>query len=518
MSAQHDSPNLDQAQHERLLTPPSTSSSWDWGTAGLLALLVVLLGVLALAVVWLIASTRIMPGVEVLGAPLGGLSRRQAAVALQGHWDRQTVVLELGADTWTVPVADVGLDLDVEATLDDTLAASTLVDRFYRLLGRRDRVPIQPHILFDTKVARRWFEALSPQLVVAPLDARLHVLEGIAQVAPAVPGRALDVQQTVEALSAQHMRVLQDGGRLALVTVAVSPGVSDLSPVAEQVNAWLAQPLTIRAYDPIADESLWWTASPAVWGAWMALDVDPLQLTFDWTLDMEQVRAYLAERAATVQPDRYADVTAAVKAVGEAFAAGEWQVTLRLYHTPSQHVVQLGETLSSIARDHGFPYPWLQQANPGVESLRPGQVIAIPSPDELLPLPVVMHKRIVISISQQRMWAYEWENLVWAWTVSTGIDSSPTSPGVFQIQSHDPNAYAASWDLWMPYFMGIYRPVPTANFMNGFHGFPTRDGANLLWTGSLGHPVTYGCILLSTSNAALLYEWAEAGVVVEIQP
>ena len=62
--------------------------------------------------------------------------------------------------------------------------------------------------------------------------------------------------------------------------------------------------------------------------------------------------------------------------------------------------------------------------------------------------------------------------LKWEWPASTGIDSSPTAPGVFQIQSHEPNAYAGNWDLWMPSFMGIYRPVPTSEFMNGFHGFP----------------------------------------------
>ncbi|MFN2137341.1 MAG: L,D-transpeptidase, partial [Candidatus Promineifilaceae bacterium] len=58
---------------------------------------------------------------------------------------------------------------------------------------------------------------------------------------------------------------------------------------------------------------------------------------------------------------------------------------------------------------------------------------------------------------------------------------------------------------------------PTSDFMNGFHGFPTRDGFNLLWTGDLGHPVTYGCILLSSENAQQLYDWADEGVVVEIQ-
>jgi lipoprotein-anchoring transpeptidase ErfK/SrfK len=89
---------------------------------------------------------------------------------------------------------------------------------------------------------------------------------------------------------------------------------------------------------------------------------------------------------------------------------------------------------------------------------------------------------------------------------------------VFQVQSHEPNAYAGNWDLWMPNFMGIYQPVPTSEFMNGFHGFPTRGSSQLLWTGDLGRRVTYGCILIHSDNAAALYDWAEEGVVVEIEP
>jgi lipoprotein-anchoring transpeptidase ErfK/SrfK len=194
-------------------------------------------------------------------------------------------------------------------------------------------------------------------------------------------------------------------------------------------------------------------------------------------------------------------------------------VPLRLYHQEQEHLVQAGETLSSIGYDYGLPYPWLEQANPGLgNSLRPGQRLTIPSPDLLLPLPVVEEKRLVVSLTEQKMWAYESGEIKWEWPVSTGIASSPTAPGVFQIQTHEPNAYAANWDLWMPHFLGIYRPVPTSDFMNGFHGFPSRNGSQLLWTNDLGQPVTYGCILLSSDNAATLYDWAEAGVVVEVRP
>jgi lipoprotein-anchoring transpeptidase ErfK/SrfK len=206
-----------------------------------------------------------------------------------------------------------------------------------------------------------------------------------------------------------------------------------------------------------------------------------------------------------------------VPALVEAFTSGKSEVSQRLYHYAKTHTVASGETLSSIGFDYGVPYPWILAANPGMsENVLEGQQITIPSQDNLLPLPVVENKRIKVSISDQKMQAYENGVLKWDWPVSTGVESSPTNPGVFQIQSHEPNAYAAKWDLWMPQFMGIYRPVPSVDFMNGFHGFPSRDQRQILWTKNLGSPITYGCIMVSTDNAKLLYDWADEGEVVEI--
>jgi lipoprotein-anchoring transpeptidase ErfK/SrfK len=281
----------------------------------------------------------------------------------------------------------------------------------------------------------------------------------------------------------------------------------------------LTSPLSLRAYDPVTNEAVTWAVAPEVWSAWLSLDVDPADMdNFTWTVDEEQTRTYLETQATTLGAGRYVDTSAAVTGVTTAVNSQNLDVRLRVYHHERQHAVQPGETIASIGQAYGMPYPWIQQANPGVgDSLGVGQTLTIPSPDVLLPLPVVENKRIVVSISQQRMWAYENGALKWEWPVSTGIASSPTSPGVFQIQSHEPNAYAGNWDLWMPNFMGIYRPVPTSDFMNGFHGFPTRGNSQLLWTGDLGHKVTYGCILISSDNAQLLYEWAEEGVVVEVQ-
>jgi hypothetical protein len=75
--------------------------------------------------------------------------------------------------------------------------------------------------------------------------------------------------------------------------------------------------------------------------------------------------------------------------------------------------------------------------------------------------------------------------------------------------------------------VGAFYPELRELLRNGekliMHGSELGDGITglmagyLLWTGDLGRPVTYGCVLLSLENAAALYQWAEDGVIVEVR-
>ncbi len=487
---------------------------WLWAGVLVVCALLLVLGTLAIY-----AQIRILPGVRALGVELDSQTRAQATDALHDDWRGRTILLSDGEGTWPVAPAALGLTLDEEATVKAAFERGRSLDGFGARFQSRKTLDVAPVLQLDPAAARANLQVLRPQIDRAPVNSGVRFVDGRAEAVQPQPGRSLDLAATVNRLERHPVDVVS-AGRLDLIVRPVPPIVSDVSALVERANQWLAHTLSVQIYDPILDQALDGSFAPDEWGAWVLLDVDPSSLDgLNWTFDARAAEAALTERAAFLEPNRYVHVDRGEAAIEGAMRDGSWAVRLRAYHRAGRHTVRLGETIASISRQVGIPYPWILQANPGVgDSLREGQVLTIPSPDVLLPLPVVESKRIVISISRQRMWAWENGGLRWEWPVSTGIESSPTAPGVFQVQSHDPNAYAASWDLWMPYFMGIYRPVPTSDFMNGFHGFPTRDGANLLWTGSLGYPVTYGCILLDTQNAALLYEWAEPGVVVEIQP
>jgi hypothetical protein len=228
------------------------------------------------------------------------------------------------------------------------------------------------------------------------------------------------------------------------------------------------------------------------------------------------VAEYVAALNASLGEERYIDVDVAMEhAMGG--LEGVPQDPLRVYYRPMPYTVRGPQTLTSLGAQIGMPYWKLIEANPQLAGRNPwvGETITLPAKDAMLTLPVIMNKRIVISISEQHMWVYQDGELIGDHVISTGMVDSPTMPGIFQVQSHFENAYASNWDLWMPHFLGIYDAVP--GFENGIHGLPVLSNGVRLWGSVLGRPASYGCIILDLEAAELLYTWAEDGVVVEIQ-
>ena len=122
-------------------------------------------------------------------------------------------------------------------------------------------------------------------------------------------------------------------------------------------------------------------------------------------------------------------------------------------------------------------------------------------------------KQIQIDISEQHLYAYDGEQQVFSFIASTGMQNS-TRIGNFSVLNKIPNAYGATWNIWMPDWLGIYW---SSGLQNGIHALPILPNGATLWAGFLGTPVSYGCIVLDTYDAQALYEWADVGTPVEIR-
>ncbi|MDX2141035.1 MAG: L,D-transpeptidase family protein [Chloroflexota bacterium] len=484
---------------------------------------VVLLLTLVLATlgaVFILSSDSVLPGVRVAGIPLGNLSETEAAAQLAQVWQSRGIILRDGALIYPVQPDVIGLTLDANASAAAARDYGRRADSLGNIAGAAfGRVNIAPVVTLDRDVFAAGLATIAQSLETPARNAGVQFVNGTVQPRVAVNGRMIDIGATVAQVEAHGTFAFADG-EIELVMLDVPPAMTDPTPVVEAARALLANPLTIRAYNPVTDETIHWSVSPEEWIGWLSAETDQTQPTgLALALDDALLRTWLSTRESELPAAVYLNADESITQLQAAIASSRTDATIRVYNRDRQYTVQAGDTITAIAWDYGVPYLYIEQANPGLASgLTIGQRITIPSADAFLELPIVFDKRIEVSISEQRVRVYENGAMKWDWIASTGITSSPTWTGVYQILSHEPNAYAGNWDLWMPNFMGVYRPIPSADFTNGFHGFPTRGGSQLLWTNSLGTRVTYGCILLGDENIRQLYEWAETGVVVEILP
>jgi len=122
-------------------------------------------------------------------------------------------------------------------------------------------------------------------------------------------------------------------------------------------------------------------------------------------------------------------------------------------------------------------------------------------------------RRIVYSVSQQRVWTVEADETVsGSWLVS-GKEGTPR-PGTYSIYSR--SRWASSGDVRMEFMLRFLR---TSGLPIGFHAIPVdRNGRPIQSEEELGQPRSKGCVRQARADAEHLWHWAPDGTAVRVTP
>ncbi|TSC93994.1 MAG: ErfK/YbiS/YcfS/YnhG family protein [Candidatus Berkelbacteria bacterium Licking1014_85] len=119
-------------------------------------------------------------------------------------------------------------------------------------------------------------------------------------------------------------------------------------------------------------------------------------------------------------------------------------------------------------------------------------------------------KYLEIDLSSQTLAAYEGQNKVKEYRVSSGKSSMPTPSGTYTINNKADRAYSAKYGLYMPHWMAFI------GSKYGLHALPEWPNGYKEGENHLGVPVSHGCVRLSTEAAADVYAWVEVGTPIVI--
>lgn len=485
-----------------------------------LGALVILIPLMVISVTVILFQVRQMnlPGVVVYDKEVGLMSREETLKLIDSYWNEnrqiQLVSSQNPEDAYWLTLGELGYWVDPEATAEAAYDLGRDADPFKDVMtaAKGEVQVIMPVLYFNENTARQTLSSITEDLSFPPEEARVVFQDSTWVALPGKPGRAADIEATLDDLHQNAFTILQTQS-VILHIQTVEPEISDLTPILDDIGSIIAQELRFQAYDPITNEIFSWTVPTEVKQSWVSVDPDTLEVTL--SPDQKSVQGLLNSWEKDLGQDLSWEDPPDPETLIKKWMSGKTMTSI-IRHNPTTYRVSAGESLWSISLKLGMPLWYIMDANDGltISNIEAGMTLTIPSKNVLLPLPVVLNKRIVIDISQQRMTVYENGQVRSTHIISTGMSDSPTMAGVFQVQTHELNAYASNWDLYMPHFMGIYEAWP--GFMNGIHGLPLLSSGQRLWASALGSPASYGCIILDLAAAEDLYYWAENGVVVEI--
>lgn len=198
--------------------------------------------------------------------------------------------------------------------------------------------------------------------------------------------------------------------------------------------------------------------------------------------------------------------------------------------TGETYIVQAGDTLGQIAAAYGVPLTALIEVNnitnPSYIYVGQPIVIAAPAVPPAPAAPYAEGKVILVSISEQYLWAYENGQVYVESFVTTGRPRADTPTGTYAVLTK-----YTDYRFISPYPEGheFYYNSQVSNYSlrytwDGYHihDAPWRSdygpGTNAPHVDSLGRQQTgsIGCTNVTAAAMATLFEWAEVGTPIVI--
>jgi len=122
-------------------------------------------------------------------------------------------------------------------------------------------------------------------------------------------------------------------------------------------------------------------------------------------------------------------------------------------------------------------------------------------------------KYILVDRSDQKLYAYEDDQIFMSETISTGIELTPTPRGTFTIYRKTPTRYMQGP---LPGISSKYYDLPGVPWNLYF----TKQGGVIhgtYWHNQFGRKWSNGCVNVPTDQAEKLYIWADIGTTVIVQ-
>ncbi len=448
----------------------------------ILAVAVLLIASVGLAV-WYY-SGRALPNVAVGNVMVGSQSPAAIRAAITQQVPALRITFEEDGKKVTVPAHDLGVVVDVEATLQDTLHARRAPNVLSDVsVWQTATVPLvltnDPGILIE--YARQHFpsvfvDAKEPQIVFDDAASQFKVV-------PGQPGKGLDIKSFERALPSLAQQ--PQGFTLKLTSQPVTPLLdeSKLNVVRDEANVRIKQKVEFKANGQAI-----YTAKPSEIASWMNFAPDAASGTVKLVVDKAKVQQFLTDKvgptvaAPPIDRKVVVDSSTGAQSVIQQGRAGS---QIQSVETLTDDVVGLLTDNKEVSKDVSI-------------ATAPFKTVTVTGSG----------KWIEIDVSKETATMWLGNQMVKSFLISSGRAGTPTELGEFAIYSKTPSMTMTGT------VAGDFFYLPNVKWVSFFDGGEAFHGT--YWHHNFGHPMSHGCINMTEADAKTLYDFAPVGTKVVV--
>jgi lipoprotein-anchoring transpeptidase ErfK/SrfK len=427
---------------------------------------------------------RMLPGVVVAGVDVGGMPLDKARGVLSNISDTYRVKLKIADQRYELSASQLGVKFDVEATIKSAYRSGR-----ESWLPPLNHAPLPLSYSLDRTQLHAFTNSVANKVGTPPIDAGVVVTGTTLKTVPEKSGWSIDrvgLQRLIEDdVRSPGNASLNLRPREQLADIQLK----SLGPTVQTAKHYMATPIVLTY------ENRTFTPTPSEIGQWLAFQKQPDGLAFKLVpqIDSAKLKSYtqwIANQIDIAPVPKKVNVENGVSKVAQEGVDGlaiDQDAMTKAIATAVTRQQPLTHTITS----------------------RPVAFKTISTTFTILDYP----KYLEVSISKQRIWAWQDKQIVYESPVTTGATGAgfSTVTGLFSIYYKTTNTrlrgyqYGYDYDVpvkyWMPFYGGY--GMHDAVWRNGRFG-----GQDYYYGGS------HGCVNLPDATAEFVYNWAPVGTPV----
>lgn len=483
---------------------------------------------------------RALPGTTLLGQDISGKSAEEISALVAEKGEGVTVAVTAGDQEVEVPLADLGVTVDADATATAALDRENSLTEVISSTWSGEH-PVAPVVSVDDAAVADFAEGLVPDDKTEPVDAQVAFDED-AQTWNAVPGRngqGVDPKVLVDTVTQKAPTLESFSVEQPIEEIAPAITTEEAEKTVGTISSLLEQPMSIQGADDATHE-----VSAEKRSGWLSVAPDKAGEALTISVDEDAVREWVSDRATDdaveakdgieqidedgkvvkvvaekedglkiTNTDAVADeLIAALQGTTPLEAAFETQkIEAEVNEVDAPKDPDEKDTKDEDKKDEDKDAA--KDEKDKDEKSKDEKDSSKDSDEETPADKPTGEKWIDVNLSNKTVTAYVGDTPVWGpRSIVDGKEGNETVTGSFEIylrydrqdmtnaayypKGHE--KYYLTPDVpWVQYFHNGY----------GFHGAP--------WRSSFGYSGSHGCINMTVSDAKWLYDWASMGTRVE---